>query len=84
MDSDHRWYDVEFTIKGTLRVEAECKADAEQHAELILSLVDYNPAGYDNREMVGTPRAKVKSVTFVPQGYRQEDSGDESQWSCLT
>lgn len=74
MDSDHRWYDVEFVIRGRLRVEGHGKDDAAYNAASVLESIDYNPSGYDNRQLQGQPDCALVDVTFVPQGYRQRDT----------
>lgn len=74
MDSDHKWYDVEFTIRGKLRVENYNKDGVALQVSDILSSIDYNPARYDSQELVGTPEVEIVGVQFFPQGYKQVDA----------
>lgn len=73
MDSDKRWYDIGFVIRGTMRTEGYGKADAAQKVLDNLNDINYNQFGYDNRELIGNQIVTLVSVAFVPQGYRTED-----------
>lgn len=73
MDSDKRWYDVEFTINGTMRTEGYSKDDAAQRVADNLDTVEFNPVRYDNRE-VHNVEVELRSCSFVPQGYRLTDA----------
>lgn len=79
MDSDHPWFDVEATIRVRMRTEGWSAEDARQRVETNLSLIQYNPVGWDDRELVGEPQIDIHSVEFVPQGYRTEEPGREPQ-----
>jgi hypothetical protein len=75
MNSDHPQFDVEATIRVTVRMEAWNANQAQYRVSDALMLVEYNPMNWDDREIIGLPEIEIHSCEFFPQGTRTEEPG---------
>lgn len=73
LDSDHPWFDVEAVLRVKMRTEGWSRDEACERVRLNLELLNYNPAGWCDRQLNGDPEIELVSCTFVPQGYRMVD-----------
>lgn len=70
MDSDKKWFDVEFTIRGTMRTHGTSISDACERVKINLGMIQFNPGGFNDLEMTTDYEIELLSCRFAPQGYR--------------